>query len=130
MSTEDIKTIKEHLKLEAWSLEVKQQQESGMSATSWCKLNGLKPSSYFHRLKRVREAAINKAKPDNQLALREKAISFAEIDITSMQSFNNDILENHIESNIKVTINGTAIEIPSSVQLDFVAKVLRVVKEL
>ncbi|WP_408605247.1 IS66 family insertion sequence element accessory protein TnpA [Anaerovorax odorimutans] len=32
---------------------MKEQQESGMSISAWCRLNGIKKSTYYNRLNKV-----------------------------------------------------------------------------
>jgi len=133
MSTENIKLVKEHIKLKAWALEVKTQQESGLNPTAWCRLNDIKPSSFYHRLKRVRDATLENAQiTSTDIALSLQTPSFAEIDLSKMNSTNKfpSKIDYANSSNIIININSASIEIPANASPEAIATILNVVKTL
>lgn len=54
----EISQIKSQLRMHEWVLQVEEFQASGMSATAWCNANGIKPNTFFYRLKKVRELTL------------------------------------------------------------------------
>lgn len=131
MSTNEIRKIKKHVRLNEWTMQVKDQQESGMSATAWCKLHNIKPSTFFSRLRSIRESTLqNTAVLQNNNILQVSNLSFAEIDIANMQHSNKEVLNHESSSNIVVNLNGVTVEIPKAASIEMVASILRVLKAL
>ncbi len=56
--TTSITTIKKEMQLQEWSAQIKSQQASGLTIREWCKENGIKPNTYYNRLRKVREQYI------------------------------------------------------------------------
>ena len=56
--TTSITTIKKEMQLQEWSAQIKAQQASGLTIQEWCKENGIKPNTYYNRLRKVREQYI------------------------------------------------------------------------
>jgi hypothetical protein len=59
--TTSITTIKKEMQLQEWSAQIKAQQASGLTILEWCAENGIKPNTYYNRLKKVREKYIEKS---------------------------------------------------------------------
>jgi hypothetical protein len=57
--TKEIATIKQAVRLQEWAEQAEAQQSSGLSVKKWCEENGIKPNTYYCRLKRVREQFID-----------------------------------------------------------------------
>ena len=58
METESTRTIseaKQEIRLREWSEQIERQQSSGMSVEQWCVENGIKPKTYYYRLRKVRK---------------------------------------------------------------------------
>lgn len=53
--TTEIATIKQAVRLQEWSELIKAQQASGLTIKQWCEENGIKPITYYCRLKKIRE---------------------------------------------------------------------------
>jgi hypothetical protein len=53
--TTTITTVKQELRLQAWSAQIEAQQTSGMTIEQWCAENGISRKTYYYRLKKVRE---------------------------------------------------------------------------
>lgn len=59
--TTTITTMKQELRLREWSAQVEAQQASGLTVQQWCSQNGIKPNTYYNRLRRVREQYLDSA---------------------------------------------------------------------
>ena len=60
----DVKTtalavVKQEVRLQEWSAQIEAQQASGLTVQQWCMKNGVKPQTYYYRLKKVREQFLN-----------------------------------------------------------------------
>ena len=53
--TTSIASVKQEVRLQEWSAQIEAQQASGLTVQQWCVENGIKPKTYYYRLKRVRE---------------------------------------------------------------------------
>ena len=54
-NTTSITTIKQEVRLQEWSAQIEAQQASGLTIREWCAENGIKPNTYYNRLRKVRE---------------------------------------------------------------------------
>lgn len=54
-ATTAITKVKRDVQLREWMEQIKAQQESGMTVTSFCAANGIKPKTYYYHLRKVRE---------------------------------------------------------------------------
>lgn len=59
--TTAIAAVKQEVSLQEWSAQIEAQQASGLTVRQWCIENGIKPSTYYNRLKRVREQYLQSA---------------------------------------------------------------------
>ena len=57
--TTSITTIKKEMQLQEWSAQIKAQQASGLTIKQWCEENGIKPNTFYCRLKKIREQFID-----------------------------------------------------------------------
>ena len=53
--TTEIATIRQEVRLQELSELIKAQQASGLTIKQWCEENGIKPNTYYCRLKKIRE---------------------------------------------------------------------------
>ena len=53
--TTSITTVKREMQLQEWTAQIEAQQASGLTIREWCKENGIKPNTYYNRLRKVRE---------------------------------------------------------------------------
>ncbi|WP_318257225.1 IS66 family insertion sequence element accessory protein TnpA [Ruminococcus sp. XPD3002] len=56
--TTEIATIRQAVRLQEWSELIKTQQASGLTIKQWCEENGIKPNTFYCRLKKIREQFI------------------------------------------------------------------------
>ena len=54
-STRATNEVNQELRLREWSEQIERQQSSGMSVEQWCVENGIKPKTYYYRLRKVRK---------------------------------------------------------------------------
>ena len=59
--TTALAAIRQDVRLQEWSAQIEAQQESGLTVQQWCIENGIKPKTYYYRLKKVREQYIDSA---------------------------------------------------------------------
>ena len=57
--TTSIASIKQEVRLQEWSAQIEAQQASGLTVQQWCAENGIKPKTYYYRLKKVREQFVD-----------------------------------------------------------------------
>ena len=50
-----IASVKQEVRLQEWTAQIEAQQASGLTVRQWCAENGIKPKTYYYRLKKVRE---------------------------------------------------------------------------
>ena len=92
--TVSIGKMKEQVRYAEWARQHEEQQSSGLSVTEWCKEKGISPSTYYNRLRRMREVVCEKyispcetaaaASPTEQqsiVALRSRTVNAEEIKI-------------------------------------------------
>ena len=53
--TKAIVAIKEEVRLREWQRVYEEWRASGQSVREWCEENGVAPSTFYHRLRRIRE---------------------------------------------------------------------------
>ena len=102
-NTTSITTIKQEVRLQEWSAQIKSQQASGLTIREWCKENGIKPNTYYNRLRKVREQYMEK--------------SPTVVPVTLPRS----------SENIRIEKNGLQISLPTDISLEVL---LALVKEL
>ncbi len=56
--TEVITEIKSHVSLQEWQNRILDCQNSGISVKEWCRINNISPSTYYARLRKIREDVI------------------------------------------------------------------------
>ena len=72
LKTTAIRAIKQEVRLQEWSAQIKAQQTSGMTVRQWCAENGIKPATYYYHLRLLREQCIEKMPAINRSALPEE----------------------------------------------------------
>jgi hypothetical protein len=54
-STQAIAEIKEQVQFEQWKKQIEERQTAGLSIAVWCEQQGISKTTYYYRLRRVRE---------------------------------------------------------------------------
>ena len=55
-----IKEIKSELRHREWTEQIQECQNSGQTVKEWCSKNGISPSTYYNRLRAVREEMLSR----------------------------------------------------------------------
>ena len=77
--TNEIVAIKTEVRERNWAMLVRECQQSELSVKAWCEQNGIKASTYYARLRKLREKVCREIVPIEAA----KAKSISEIQITS-----------------------------------------------
>lgn len=99
--TTAIRAIKQEIRLQEWSAQIKAQQASGMTVRQWCTENGIKPATYYYRLRLLRERCIENAPAIVPLAIPKDS------------------------SNIRIAKNGLQISLPADVDPEILLALVR-----
>ena len=100
--------IRRQVRLSQWSAMVREREESGLSVKAYCEQTGIAAKTYYYRLRRLREAAVEQARSE---AAQPELVQFtppAEYAVGQAQR-------------IVIKTADTTIEIPVNVQPDVVA---------
>ena len=57
-----IMEIRRQVRLSQWSAMVSEREESGLSVKAYCKQTGIAAKTYYYRLRKLREAAVEQAR--------------------------------------------------------------------
>lgn len=52
---ETIAEIKDEIRLSEWQKQIEERRTEGLGVAAWCERKGISKSTYYHRLRRVRE---------------------------------------------------------------------------
>lgn len=79
-TTNEIIAIKTEVRERNWEMLVRECQQSGLSVKAWCEQNGIKASTYYARLRKLREKVCR-----DMVAIESEAqpTQLSEIKITS-----------------------------------------------
>ena len=103
-----IMEIRRQVRLSQWSAMVREREESGLSVKAYCEQTGIAAKTYYYRLRRLRESAVEQARSE---AAQPELVQFtplAEYAVGQAQR-------------IVIKTADTTIEIPVNVQPDVVA---------
>lgn len=103
-----IMEIRRQVRLSQWSAMVREREESGLSVKAFCKQAGIATKTYYYRLRRLREAAVEQ--------VRSKATQPELVQYTPPAEY----AVGQAQSIVIKTID-TTIEIPVNTQPDVVA---------
>ena len=93
-NTTSITTIKQEVRLQEWAAQIEAQQASGLTVREWCAENGIKPNTYYNRLRKVREQYI------------ENSPTIIPVSVPSSNE------------NIRIEKNGLQISLPADISAD------------
>ena len=60
----EIMEIRQQVRLSQWSEMVREREESGLSIREFCAGKAISPKTYYYRLRKLREAAIEASTPE------------------------------------------------------------------
>ena len=123
-----IRTIKAELRHREWREQIQECQDSGKTVTKWCSSNGIKLSTYYTRLKKVREELLSQ-QPELQ--------KIVPVSVSTKLSDNNVVLQKETGSlgvpmnaeKISIRKNDIEIEIPCNADERIITAILRGLKQ-
>jgi len=123
-----IRTIKAELRHREWREQIRKCQDSGQTVTEWCSSNGIKLSTYYTRLRKVREELLSQ-QPELQ--------KIVPVSVSTELSDNNVVLQKETAS-LEVPMNtekisirriDIEIEIPCNADERIITAILRGLKQ-
>lgn len=69
MPTKMIAEVKTSVQLAKWAESYEAYRKSGMNAREWCRTNGIAPSSFYYRLRKIRENLCEASLPKEEHAV-------------------------------------------------------------
>ena len=123
-----IKEIKQELRHREWSEKIRECQNSGMTVKEWCESSGIKLSTYYSRLKAVREETLSR---------QPKLHEIVPVSVSTELTGNRAVLpekssfSDKPKSTEKIIIrkNGVEIELPCNTSEHTITAMLRGLKE-
>ena len=123
-----IKEIKQELRHREWSEKIQECQNSGMTVKEWCESSGIKLSTYYSRLKAVREETLSR---------QPKLHEIVPVSVSTELTGNRAVLpekssfSDKPKSTEKIIIrkNGVEIELPCNTSENTISAMLRGLKE-
>ena len=100
--TTSITTIKQEVRLQEWAAQIEAQQASGLTIREWCKENGIKPNTYYNRIRKVREQYMENSPTVVPLSVPRSN-----------------------EKNIRIEKNGLQISLPADVSAELLTALVR-----
>lgn len=123
-----IKEIKSELRYRQWAEQIQECQNSGQTVKEWCKGIGISPSTYYNRLRAVREEMLSQ-----QPKLHEIVPVCVSTELTENRAVlpEKSSFSDKPKSTEKITIrkNGIEIEIPYDADEHIITLMLRGLKE-
>ena len=123
-----IKEIKMELRHREWAEQIQECQNSGMTVKEWCESSGIKLSTYYSRLKAVREETLSR---------QPKLHEIVPVSVSTELTGNRAVLpekssfSDKPKSTEKIIIrkNGVEIELPCNTSENTISAMLRGLKE-
>lgn len=107
-----IAETKRAMRLREWTEMYRAYQASGKTVSEWCEEQGLSPKTFYYRLRKVREAALEDGEKHEIVPLSPTP---------SALSMNNI-------SCIKISGNGIAVELPENTSAETIIAILQGLK--
>ena len=123
-----IKEVKTELRHREWAEQIQECQNSGQTVKEWCSKSGISPSTYYNRLRAVRE---------EMLSRQPKLHEIVPVSVSTELTGNRAVLpekssfSDNSKSTEKIIIrkNGIEIEIPCDADEHIITAMLRGLKE-
>lgn len=102
-----IEEVKQEVQLSEWAKDLEQQREEGLGVDEWCEKAGIKRSTYYYRLRRVRE---HLCRVTGQLPQEHKGSVASSPQIVPLRTVGRIPSESNVEiqcGEIRVSFSGT-----------------------
>ena len=123
-----IKEIKSKLRHREWTEQIQECQSSGQTVKEWCSKRGISPSTYYSRLRAVREEMLSRQPKLHEIVPVSVSTELTENSaVLSEKSSFSDKPKSH--EKIIIRKNGIEIEIPCDADEKIITSMLRGLKE-
>ena len=112
----EVLAMRNEYRMEQWADVVRKCRESGLSNREFCRQNGISEKTYYYRLRKLREAAVNVGKAENTTLCR--------VDLSD------DCGGETEHGQIRLHFHGAEIEVAHGASSDTLKMVLRILNEL
>lgn len=125
-----ISEVKKELRHKEWSEEIRACQSSGMKVKDWCYMKGIKPDTYYHHLRVLREEMLKKCLDDPQqivpvsVSCEVNEITAANQDVDIDRAISPAIVQDDVK-NIMIRKDGIEIELPQKTSEEMILALLR-----
>ena len=125
-----ISEVKKELRHKEWSEEIRACQSSGMKVKDWCYMKGIKPDTYYHHLRVLREEVLKKCSDDQQqivpvsVSCEVSGITAANQDINIDRAISPATVTDDVK-NIMIRKDGIEIELPQKTSEEMILALLR-----
>ena len=116
-----ISEVKTNLRHREWEEQIRECQSSGMKVRDWCKTNGLNETTYYRRLRIVREEYLQSAENSTHQIVPLGVSS----EIAGTISNQTPTAKPENQEKIVMRKGGVEIELPQSISQDALLAVLR-----
>ena len=86
-----VQNTKKQYQITQWTQMIKEHRQSGLTVSSWCREQGLRPQTYYYRLRKVREAAC-------QTIAQEQDTTFVPVTLPASAQCNSTATAAHIQT--------------------------------
>ena len=118
----EIMEIRQQVRLNQWSAMVQEREDSGLSVKAFCKQAGIATKTYYYRLRRLREAAINQT----QFGTVQPAMSQPEL---AQYTLPTGYVAEPTTQSIVIRTSSTTVEIPMNTNPEVVAAAVSFLKQ-
>lgn len=108
-----IAETKREIRLKAWAQMYAEYQESGNTVTAWCEERGLSVKTFYYRLRKVREVALEQTEKHRIVPIVSQPINMLSSE----------------PSSIKISSNGIMVELSENVSAETITTILRGLRE-
>ena len=114
-----IEKVKQEVHLSKWAKDLERQREEGLSIGEWCESHGIKRSTYYYRLRRVRE---HLCRVTGQLPREHKGSAVSSPQIVPIR----EVQQMPSKSNVEIQCGEIRVSFSGTVTADHLKTVLEV----
>ena len=122
-----IRAIKAELRHREWREQIQECQDSGQTATKWCSSNGIKLSTYYTRLRKVREELLSQQPELQKIVPLSISTELSDNAVFHKENSSSEIPMN--AEKISIRKNDIEIEIPCNADERIITAILRGLKQ-
>lgn len=113
-----INEVKRAVQLRKWAEQYKMYQDSGKTVSEWCQDSELSPATFYYRLKKLREAALDSAE-SKEISISDSSECH---EIVSVGDFKQT--GDNIGQSIKITSGNISVELPADISPEMIKVVI------